>query len=159
MSNKGKRLTKTEGYIKALKENQEKIKEFVAKGMGIEAILVQLHIPLTTYYSLIKEFPELDAPRREGQTELVFKLKNELLNRCFKHTLTTTKTYKKKDVETGNETIYVEKIEKEVDGEISALQILLKNNDKDWTDNPAELRQRQKEFEWKMKKDKEDLGL
>lgn len=156
---KGSHTAKYEGYIKSLEVNREKIKDFVGKGMGIEAILVQLNIPLSTYYVIIKERPDLDEPRREGQTKLVLKLKEELLNRCFKHTLTTTKTYKKKDVETGNETIYIEKIEKEVDGEISAIHLLLKNNDNGWIDNPAEYKLKREEFEWRKKKDVEELGL
>ena len=156
---KGTHLKKYNGYVDKLKENAEAIRDCVAKGMGIEAILLQLKIPLATYYNIIKENPDIDKPRREGQSELVFELKNELLNRCFKHTLTTTKTYKKKDVETGNETIYVEETKKEVDGEISAIHLLLKNNDKEWTDNPAEYKLKCKEFEWKRKKESEESGI
>lgn len=157
--NKNKNLAKTERHINVLKANIDKIKEFVSKGMGITNILAQLHVPVTAYYNIIKDYPEIDEARREGQAELVFKLKNELLNRCFKHTLTTTKTYKKTDLETGHETVYVEKTEKEVDGEISALHLLLKNNDKSWTDNPLEYKLKLAEFEWRKKLNREELGL
>ena len=145
--------------VKKLKDNREKLNQFRAKGMPLRDMLKQLGITSANYYRIIKEYPELAEYVEDGKKELVYKLKNELINRCFKHTLTTTKTYKKKDTETGNETVFVEKVEKEVDGDIVAIQILLKNNEEGWTDNPAELELRKQEFEWKKKIDREELGL
>ena len=99
--------------MKLLQFNKDTIKDFVSRGMGIKAILQQLQIPSSSYYNLIKLFPQLDEPHQEGRTQLVFELKNELIKQAKTHTLKTKKTYIKNDIETGRQTQYVEETEKE----------------------------------------------
>ena len=142
-----------------LEANKEKMAECRANGVLFAPVLKEAGISQSTYYRVLKARPDLARAVDKGREELCDKLKGELYRRCFKHTLVTTKTYTKRDVETGRETVYTEKTEKEVDGDIAAIQILLKNNDPNWTDNPADLEMRRRELEWKIKKDKENLGL
>lgn len=146
-------------HAQKILDNKDTIKDFVSRGMGIKAILQQLQIPSSSYYNLIKLFPQLDEPHQEGRTQLVFELKNELIKQAKTHTLKTKKTYIKNDIETGRQTQYVEETEKEVDGNVGAIHLLLKNNDIRWCDNPAELRLKVKHFKWQKKKDIEMLGI
>ena len=58
-------------------------------------------------------------------------LRGELARQAFKHTLETKKQYVKKDLETGHSTQYTEITSREVDDNVAAAHLLLKNLDRD----------------------------
>ena len=84
---------------------------------------------------------------KNGTVELVMDLRGELARIAFKHTLETKKVYTKKDEETGHSTRYVEITTKEVDGDIAAINLLLKNLDENWSNDPQNLALRKQELE------------
>lgn len=98
--------------------------------------------------SYLNKYSDLKDAYKNGTTEFVFELKGELAKLATRHTLETTKVYKKKDDVTGNETTYQEKTTKEVDADIAAINLLLKNLDKEnWSNDPALLEIKKQQVE------------
>lgn len=124
--------------VKTIRDNIEQIKEWKKLGVSDEQIARQLHIGKSTYYKLMKENPDLYDKMREGVEVFIIDLKKELAYKAKKHTLETRKQYIKKDLETGHSTQYTEITTKEVDGDLGAIHLLLKNLDKEnWFENWA----------------------
>lgn len=146
-------------YVERLQGKKEQIKKLRGEGMRLRDILVQIGVPPHAYYQIIREYPEIEDANIQGTKIFCTRLLDELTKLALPHTITTKKTYIKKDIETGNKTEYVEKTEKECLGEIGAIHLLLKNNSPYWTDNPAEYRLKLRQFEWEKKKDCEKWGL
>ena len=147
MAGQGKRGRKSI-YDTQIKPRLNDIKEWRKVGATIENICESLGISTTTFYRYMSVKEELSEAYKKGTFELVMDLRGELARIAFKHNLETKKQYIKKDEETGNTTQYTEITTKEVDGDIAAINLLLKNLDRDnWSNDPQNLSLRQQELE------------
>lgn len=157
------RQSKYESHVKPYLED---IKKWRRSGATDEQICEALNIGTSTFYDYQNKYVEFSEALKGSKKMLVLDLKGELARIAKKHKLEIKKSYIKKDLETGHETRYTEVTEKEVDGNISAIHLLLKNFDKeewknDW-DN-YELKQQQQKLQELIAKEKywlsdEDLG-
>lgn len=120
----------------AILENLEQIKKWKRTGATDEQIYKQLGISKTSWYKYIAENTEIADALKTSVEYFVMDLRGELARQAFKHTLETKKSYIKKDQVTGHETKYTEITSKEVDGNIGAVHLLLKNLDSEhWKEN------------------------
>ena len=116
-------------------------------GATVENMCAALGVSKTTFHKYLNEKPEFADVYKKGTVELVMDLRGELARIAFKHTLETKKQYIKQDEETGNKTQYTEITKKEVDGDIAAINLLLKNLDENWSNDPQNLALRKQELE------------
>ena len=123
------------------------IRKWRKTGATIENMAAALDVSKTTFCKYLNEKPEFADAYKKGKTELVMDLRGELARIAFKHTLETKKQYIKQDMETGNKTQYTEITTKEVDGDIAAINLLLKNLDENWSNDPQNLALRKQELE------------
>lgn len=117
--------------INVVLENLEQIKEWKKIGATDEQIYNQLGISKTSWYKYVSENSEIANALKLSVQILAMNLRGELARQAFKHTLETKKQYVKVDQETGHKTQYTEITSKEVDGNVAAAHLLLKNIDKD----------------------------
>ena len=130
----GKRGRKSKADV--ILDNLEQIKKWKRLGATDEQIAKQLGISRSTWYEHIKNNSELSDAIKTSVEYFVMDLRGELARQAFKHTLETKKSYIKKDQVTGHETKYTEITSKEVDGNIGAVHLLLKNLDSEhWKEN------------------------
>lgn len=114
-----------------IRENIEQIKQWKKTGATDDQIIKQLGIARSSWYKYLAENKDISDAIKTSVEYFVMDLRGELARQAFKHTLETKKSYIKKDIETGHETKYTEITSKEVDGNIGAAHLLLKNLDKD----------------------------
>lgn len=123
------------------------IKKWREAGATVENMCGVLGVSKTTFHKYLNEQPEFANAYKNGTAELVMDLRGELARIARKHTLETKKQYIKTDMETGNKTQYTEITTKEVDGDIAAINLLLKNLDENWSNDPQNLALRKQELE------------
>ena len=114
-----------------IRDNLEQIKQWKKVGATDEQIAKQLGISRSTWYEHLKNNSDLSDAIKTSVEYFVMDLRGELARQAFKHRLETKKQYIKIDQETGHKTSYTEITTKEVDGNIGAAHLLLKNLDKD----------------------------
>lgn len=138
-------------YDTHIKPYLAKIEEWREVGATAEQICEALGIAPSTFYKYLNgkdKKEEFSKAYKKGTCKLIFDLRGELARIAFKHTLETKKQYIKQDMETGNKTQYTEITTKEVDGDIAAINLLLKNLDGDnWSNDPQNLALRKQEYE------------
>ena len=125
----------------------EDIRKWRKVGATVENMCEMLGVSKTTFHKYLNEQPEFSNAYKKGTAEFVLDLRGELARIAFKHTLETKKVYTKTDKETGNKTQYIEITTKEVDGDIAAINLLLKNLDENWSNDPQNLALRKQELE------------
>ena len=123
------------------------IKNWRKVGATVENICEALGVSKTTFHKYLNEKEEFADAYKKGKTELVMDLRGELARIAFKHTVETKKQYIKQDMETGHKTQYTEITTKDVDGDIAAINLLLKNLDENWSNDPQNLALRKQELE------------
>lgn len=122
--------------IDIVRDNIEQIKKWKKIGATDEQIFKQLGVSKACWYKYLAENKDLQDAIKTSVEYFVMDLRGELARQAFKHTLETKKSYIKKDIETGHETKYTEITSKEVDGNIAAAHLLLKNLDgANWKEN------------------------
>ena len=135
-------------YDTEVKPHLEKIREWRKVGGEIEKICEVLNISKTSWHEYVKRHPEFADAVKKGTQEFCLDLRGELAKLAKKHTLETKKQYIKTDIETGNKTQYTEITTKEIDADIAAINLLLKNLDRDnWSNDPQNLELRKQELE------------
>lgn len=117
--------------VDVIRDNIEQVKNWKKLGATDDQIADQLGISRTSWYKYIKENADIANAIKTSVEYFVMDLRGELARQAFKHTLETKKQYVKVDQETGHKTQYTEITSKEVDGNIGAAHLLLKNLDKD----------------------------
>lgn len=115
--------------LKVITDNLEKIKEWKRNGATDEQICKALDITTSNWYKHLSENKELYDAIKNARQSLALDLRGELARQAMKHTLETKKQYIKHDLETGHKTQYTEITTKEVDGNVAAAHLLLKNID------------------------------
>ena len=134
-------------YDEYVKPHLKQIEQWKKVGATDEQICEQLSISTTSFYEYQKKYSEFADALKKGKTALVMDLRGELARISFKHTLETKKQYIRQDLETGHKTQYTEITTKEVDGDIAAINLLLKNLDDNWSNDPQNLALRKQELE------------
>lgn len=138
------RKSKYEEYVQP---HLEQIAEWRKVGATVKNICDALGIGESTWHEYIKKYPQLAEANKKGTVEFCLDLRGELAKLAKKHTLETKKQYIKQDIETGAKTQYTEITTKEVDADIAAINLLLKNLDENWSNDPQNLRLREQELE------------
>lgn len=143
-------MSRPSEYDIRVKPHIDKVRAWKRNGATDDQICEQLGISKSTFCLYKKKYSEFSDALKKSKAEFVHDLKGELARLAFKHELTTKKVYTTTG-EDGKEKKHVEITTKEVDGDIAAIQILLKNLDKEngWSDNPLQLDLRQQELELK----------
>lgn len=134
-------------YETHIQPRLEDIRRWRTGGATVENICAVLDVSKTTFHKYLNEKPEFANAYKKGKRELVMDLRGELARIARKHTLETKKQYIKQDMETGHKTQYTEITTKEVDGDIAAINLLLKNLDENWSNDPQNLALRKQELE------------
>lgn len=117
--------------VNVVLENLEQIKKWKKLGATDEQIYNQLGVSKTSWYKYISENSEIANALKMSVEAFVMELKGDLARQAVKHTLETKKQYVKVDQETGHKTQYTEITSKEVDGNVAAAHLLLKNLDRE----------------------------
>lgn len=144
MGNKRGRKSKYDEFVKP---RLAEIRAWRKVGATIENICDVLDIAPSTWHEYEKKHPEFSDAIKKGKQEFCLDLRGELAKLAKKHTLETKKQYIKKDLETGAQTQYTEITTKEVDADIAAINLLLKNLDENWSNDPQNLELRRQELE------------
>ena len=134
-------------YETHIQPRLDDIRRWRKVGATVEAMCEVLGVAKTTFHKYLNEKPEFADAYKKGKVELVMDLRGELARIAFKHTLETKKQHIKQDLETGNKTQYTEIVTKEIDGDIAAINLLLKNLDDNWSNDPQNLALRKQELE------------
>lgn len=144
----GEKRGRKSKYFENVQPHLDKIREYKMSGATDEQICAVFDISKSSFYEYKQKYPEFSDAIKKGALELVFDLRGELARIAKKHTLETKKQYIKQDLETGNKTQYTEITTREVDGDVAAINLLLKNLDKDnWANDPQALSLKQQELE------------
>lgn len=134
-------------YDEKIAPRLKDIRKWRKVGATVENMADALGVSKTTFHKYLNEKPEFADAYKKGTFDLVMDLRGELARIAFKHTLETKKQYIKQDEETGNRTQYTEITTREVDGDIAAINLLLKNLDENWSNDPQNLALRKQELE------------
>ena len=134
-------------YDTHIAPNLDKIREWRKAGATVENMADALGISKTTFHKYLNENDEFANAYKKGKAELIIDLRGELARIAKKHTVETKKQYIKEDKETGHKTQYTEILTKEVDGDVAAINLLLKNLDENWSNDPQNLALRKQELE------------
>ena len=135
-------------YTSNVEPYLEKIKEYKKLGATDEQICQILNVSKTVFYEYQKKYPEFQKSLKIGVNEFIQELRGRLASLTVPHKLETKKQYIKVDQETGNKTQYTEITTRDVDPDIAAINLLLKNLDKEnWANDPQALSMKQQELE------------
>lgn len=142
----------------------DKVKE-MALVMNEEQIAKTLNVGTTAFYDYKKKYPELREALKKGRRELVYELRSTLIQRAKGYDYTETKTVTEKlkvpenmraalistgvkpeDIDNAK-LIKTEVMKKHLHPDIAALNLALKNYDKEnWANDPQMLALREKEL-------------
>lgn len=135
-------------YDTHVQPHLDKIREWRKVGATVEKICEMLGISKTSYFEYEKNHAEFANAIKSGTDQFVLDLRGELASVAKKHTLETKKQYIRQDMETGHKTQYTEITTREIDPDIAAINLLLKNLDRDnWSNDPQNLAMRKQELE------------
>jgi hypothetical protein len=140
-------------YEEKVKCRFDDIERWLKGGATERQIAAALGIAYSTFNWYKVQFLELtDLIKSVDRTNIVLDLRSALLKKAMGFKYTEKKTYKKKDEITGNETSYIEVVEKEALPDVAAINLALKNYDKEnWANDPALLDIKKEELELKKK--------
>lgn len=145
-------------YDLKIKSRFKDIEKWLKGGATERQVSQALGIAYSTfnkYKAENKEFAELLS--NVDRTEIILDLRSALLKKAMGFTYEERKKYSKKDDE-GNTYTYVEITEKVALPDVAAINLALKNYDKDnWSNDPASLEIKKQELELrKLQIEKED---
>lgn len=129
------------------------IERWLKGGATERQVAAALGIAYSTWNSYKVRFPELvELIKKVDRTNIVLDLRSALLKKAMGFKYTESKTYTKKDEVTGHKTSYIEVTEKEALPDVAAINLALKNYDKqNWANDPAMLDLKKEELELKKK--------
>lgn len=135
-------------YETHIEPHLKQIAEWKKNGATDQQICEQLGVSMSVFYAAKAKYPEFSEIMKNTRAAFIADLRGELARLAFKHTLKTKKVYTK--TENGNAVTYQEVTEKEIDGDIAAIHLLLKNLDRDnWAENPQAIDIKKQELELK----------
>lgn len=135
-------------YDTNIKPHLEQIRKWKAMGATDKQIYEALDINRNSFYKYLNENAEFRESLKKGKSNFVVELKGRLASLTEKRTLETKKQYIKEDQETGAKVAYTEITTREVDPDLGAIHLLLKNLDREnWADNPQSISLKQQELD------------
>lgn len=148
MSNKKKAGRKSKYDI--VKDNFPKIRKWLKDGVTERQIAKNLGIAMSSWSLYKTQYSELTELIKNSRETVVEDLRGALLKRALGFTYEEQKTYIKTDQETGKITQYTEITKKQALPDVAAINLSLKNYDKDnWANDPQLLELRKLELEFK----------
>lgn len=133
-----------------VKENFPKIKKWLKNGVTERQIAKNLGIAMSSWSLYKTQYPELMELIKTGRETVVDDLRGALIKRALGFEYEEKKTYIKTDEETGKEIRYTEITKKRALPDVAAINLSLKNYDKDnWANDPQLLELRKMELEFK----------
>lgn len=139
-------MARPEKYEEYVKPRLDEITE-MARTMMEEQIAEALGIAKSSWYKYKAEHAELSDAVKKGRTKLATDLKSTLIRKAQGFTYEEKKIIKEKGVVIREE-IYV----KASPPDVAAINLLLKNYDPDWRNDPAEYELKKKALELQEKK-------
>lgn len=147
MSSKKKAGRKSKYDI--VKENFPKIEKWLKEGVTEKQIATNLGIAMSSWSLYKTQYSELTELIKSSRATVVTDLRGALLKRALGFEYEERKTYIKKD-EDGKVTQYTEITKKQALPDVAAINLSLKNYDKDnWANDPQLLELRKLELEFK----------
>lgn len=140
-------------YVDKVEPRLEEIKEWAKAGATYAEMSAALGIAAPTFSKYVGEHIELRRAVGEGQMSGVPEVKMALYKRAVGYEYEETKTYIKRDEETGKETFYTETTKKQVAPDVSAIGMYLRNCGENWSDRDklsVEMKKREMELREKM---------
>ena len=148
MSNKKKVGRKTKYDM--VRENFPKIKKWLKSGVTERQIAKNLGVAMSSWSLYKNQYPELMELIKTGRETVVDDLRGALIKRALGFEYEEKKTYIKVDEETGKEIRYTEITKKRALPDVAAINLSLKNYDKEnWANDPQLLELRKMELEFK----------
>lgn len=126
----------------------------MALTMSEQQIAETLGVGYSTFKRYKRDYKPLQDALKRGRKALVIELKSTLIEKAKGFDYLETKTIKERDKTTGKlEVTRVEENKKHATPDVAALNLLLKNYDKDnWANDPQALALRKQELELQKKK-------
>lgn len=145
-------MARPNNYEKRVKPYLSKIEQ-MALTMSEEQIAETLGVGYSTWCRYKKDFKELRGALKKGRKDLVLELKSVLIEKAKGFDYIETKTTKELNVETGElEVTKYEENKKHAQPDVAAINLLLKNYDRDsWANDPQMMELRKKELELREK--------
>lgn len=137
-------------YESNVKPYLSQIEMWKKTGATDEQIAKQLDIHIDTFCEYKKKYSEFSEVLKKGKDVFVAELKNSLASLCFKHKL-EKKIIRKRQTVDGETVTHTEIVQIDVDPSPVAINMMLKNVDRDgkWSDNPQGMSLREQELELK----------
>lgn len=145
-------------YEDKIKSRFHDIESWIKGGATERQVAQALGIAYSTFNKYKAEVPEFrDFLSHIDKTEIVLNLRSALLKKALGFTYEEKKRYSKKD-DDGNSYTYVEITERQSLPDVAAINLALKNYDKEnWSNDPASLDLKKQELELKkLQLEKED---
>lgn len=151
----GKKRGRKSLYEKKILLNKKNIKCMLEQGATDKQIINWLGVSSSTYYDWLKKYPEFSELCKEGKQGLISTLRGKLVERALGGTYTEERTTTK--IVDGKEQKETIKITKMVLPDVAALNLCLKNYDKEnWANDPQMLDLKKEENEIRRKKAEAD---
>lgn len=140
------RKNKYDSFVKPYLKDIEK---WIGEGATEEVVCKKLGIAVSTFNNYKNEKIELMEALKKGKISIVEELRGALIKAAVGFTYEESKTYMKKDEE-GNSAKYTEITKKVAVPNVAAINLALKNYDKDnWSNDPQTLELRKLELEFR----------
>ncbi|MGN0768454.1 MAG: hypothetical protein ACI4M8_03760 [Christensenellales bacterium] len=136
-------------YDTNIKPNFEQIDKMLNDGASEKQCAEALGVSYASFNNYKVKYKELDDLCRKPRTKLVENLRSALVKRALGMKVEKKKIYSKKD-EDGNEIKYTEITIDELPPDVAALNLALKNYDRDnWANDPQTLALKREELDLK----------
>lgn len=133
-----------------VKDNFPSIKKWLKEGVTERQIAKNLGIAMSSWSLYKTQYSELTELIKNSRETVIEDLRGALLKRALGFTYEEQKTYIKTDQETGQVVQYTEITKKQALPDVAAINLSLKNYDKDnWANDPQLLELRKLELEFK----------
>lgn len=135
-----------------VKDNFPQIEKWLKNGVTEKQIAKNLGIAMSSWSLYKNQYSELTELIKRSRETVIEDLRGALLKKALGFVYEEQKTYIKTDMETGRETKYTEITKKYSVPDVAAINLSLKNYDKEnWANDPQLLELRKAEFEFKKK--------
>lgn len=150
-------MARPNNYDKKVKPYLSKIEQ-MALTMTEEQIAETLGVSYSTFRRYKGEYKQLQTALKVGRRDLVLELRSTLIKKARGFDYNETKSIKVRNIETGEmEEIKREEYTKHAPPDVAAMNLLLKNYDKEnWANDPQALEIRKQEIELQKQKMEEN---
>lgn len=146
-------------YFTHVKPRFNEIREWLRLGASDQEIFENLGVGRTAFYNYLKEFPELKELMKEGRKSPVQEIKAAMLKNALGFDYSESQTIYEVNPDTGiMEPVRTVKTRKHSKPDPASGMILLKHwaKDEGWTNDPAQLKLRREELEFKKQQAERD---